>query len=117
MSPSKKKQKAPKPAGAKPAPKSKAPTKHPAPAKPDAPEKSAITHDRDPRLPAPGTVIERVYKEKTYRVEVLDQGFRFDGREWRSLTAIAKEITKAPAISGPRFFGLAKPAAGKENAK
>lgn len=111
MSNSKKKQKAPKPAAAKPAPKSKAP------AKPDAPAKSAVTHDRDPRMPAPGTVIERVYKAKPYRVEVLEQGFKFDGREWRSLTAIAKEITKAPAISGPRFFGIDKPAAAKEQAK
>ena len=62
-------------------------------------------------------MIERVYKKQTYTVEVIERGFKYDGREWRSLTAIAKEITKAPAISGPRFFGIAKPAAGKENAK
>lgn len=117
MSNSKKKQKSTKAAAAKPAPKSKAPGQTPAPAKPDAPTKSAVTHDRDPRMPAPGTVIERVYKAKSYRIEVLEQGFKFDGRDWRSLTAIAKEITKAPAISGPRFFGIAKPAAGKEMAK
>lgn len=90
--------------------------KKPAPVKKSAAAVAAPT-EHDAGLPAPGTTIERVYKEKTYRVEVLEQGFRFDGREWRSLTAIAKEITKAPAISGPRFFGLAKPAAGKENAK
>jgi len=117
MSNSKKKQKAPKPAAARPAPKSKAPAKTPAPAKPDAPAKPAATRDRDPRLPAPGAVIERVYKAKPYRVEVLERGFKFDGREWRSLTAVAKDITKAPAISGPRFFGLDEPAAAKEQAK
>ena len=61
---------------------------------------AAPSSERAARLPASGSAIERVYKQKTYRVEVLDKGFRFDGREWRSLTAIAKEITKAPAISG-----------------
>ena len=92
----------------------------PVAAKKPAPVKKAATPaptERDARLPAPGTTIERVYKKQTYIVEVADGGFRYDGREWRSLTAIAKEITKAPAISGPRFFGRAKPAAGKENAK
>ncbi len=89
--------------------KSKKATK-PAPAKKPS---ATAPSERDPRLPAPGTTIERVYKKKTYTVEVLDLGFRFDGREWRSLTAIAKEITKAPAISGPRFFGIAKPATAK----
>ncbi len=88
-------------------------TAKPAPAK----KPVAAPTERDPRQPAPGTTIERVYKKQTYTVEVVNGGFKYDGREWRSLTAIAKEITKAPAISGPRFFGLAKPAAGKENAK
>ena len=117
MSSSKKKQKTPKPTAAKPAPKSKAPAQTQVPAKPEAPAKPAPMHDRDPSLPAPGTVIEHVYKAKPYRVEVLERGFKFDGREWRSLTAIAKAITKAPAISGPRFFGIAEPAAAKEQAK
>ena len=92
--------------------KSKKPTK-PVPAKKPA----AVPSERDPRLLAAGTTIERVYKKKTYTVEALDQGFKFDGREWRSLTAIAKEITKAPAISGPRFFGLAQPATATGKAK
>ncbi|MCC7137607.1 MAG: DUF2924 domain-containing protein [Planctomycetes bacterium] len=117
MSSSKKQQKVSKPAAAKPSPKPKPPAKPRVPAKPEAPAKPAPTPDRDPRLPAAGTVIERVYKAKPYRVEVLERGFKFDGREWRSLTAIAKEITKAPAISGPRFFGIDDPAAAKEPAK
>lgn len=93
--------------------KSKKSTK-PAPAKKPA---AAAPTERNSRVPAPGTTIERVYKKKTYAVEVLDSGFKFDGREWRSLTAIAKEITKAPAISGPRFFGIAEPAATTGKAK
>jgi len=35
----------------------------------------------------------------------LDDGFEFEGRLYRSLTQIAREITGAH-WSGPRFFGL-----------
>jgi hypothetical protein len=38
-------------------------------------------------------------------VIVLEAGFEWRGRQWRSLTAIAREITGA-RWSGPRFFGL-----------
>jgi hypothetical protein len=75
---------------------------------------------RDPRLPAPGTTIERVYKGKTLKIEVLEHGFRFDGKDWRSSTALAKHITGAAAISGPRFLGFDRPAektAAKDAAK
>jgi hypothetical protein len=63
---------------------------------------------RDPRLPAPGTTIKREYLGKRYEVEVLVRGFRFEGKEWHSLTGIALAITKYPAISGPLFFGIAQ---------
>jgi hypothetical protein len=94
-------------------------SKKPVEAKKSEPSKmhAAAPTERDPRLPAPGTTIDRVYKKKTYAVEVLDRGFKFDGREWRSLTAIAKAITKAPAISGPRFFGIVQPASTTGKAK
>jgi hypothetical protein len=65
------------------------------------------TKERDPRLPATGATLARTYKGKEYRVTVLDAGFRFDGREWRSLTAIARAVTGYPAISGPAWFGIA----------
>ena len=57
------------------------------------------TRARDPRLPATGATLARTYKGKEYRVTVLDAGFRFDGKEWRSLTAIARAVTGYPAIS------------------
>ena len=66
------------------------------------------TKDRDPRLPAAGTTLARTYKGKEYRVTVLDAGFRFDGKDWRSLTAIARAVTGYPAISGPAWFGIAE---------
>ncbi|MCF6305500.1 MAG: DUF2924 domain-containing protein [Rhodobacteraceae bacterium] len=49
----------------------------------------------------------REWNGRTYQVEVLTKGFRMDGREYRSLTAIAKKITGAN-WSGPRFFGLTR---------
>jgi hypothetical protein len=68
--------------------------------------------DRDPRLPAAGATLSRTYKGKEYRVTVLDAGFRFDGKDWRSLTAIARAVTGYPAISGPAWFGIAERGTG-----
>ena len=42
---------------------------------------------------------------RTYQVETLDNGYRFDGKTYPSLTAITKRIT-GTHWSGPRFFGL-----------
>ena len=42
-----------------------------------------------------------------HSVVVLDDAFEFEGRRYRSLTQIAREITGAH-WSGPRFFGLTK---------
>ncbi len=53
----------------------------------------------------PGTRLVRQWREQTYRVLVLDEGFQFEDRHYRSLTPIAREITGA-AWSGPRFFGV-----------
>lgn len=69
------------------------------------------TRERDPRLPAPGTVLTRKYKDREIRVTVLEDGFRWDGKEYRSLTAIARLATGYPAISGPAWFSLTERAA------
>lgn len=55
---------------------------------------------RDPRLPAAGTTLVRPYKGKDYRVTVLEDGFRYDGREFRSLSKLASEITGQESING-----------------
>lgn len=52
-----------------------------------------------------GAHLVREWNGRTYRVEVVDGGYRHDGRVYRSLTAIARQITGAN-WSGPRFFGL-----------
>ncbi len=52
-----------------------------------------------------GTHLVREWNGRSYQVEVIDGGFRMDGKEWKSPSAIAKHITGA-TWSGPRFFGL-----------
>jgi len=61
------------------------------------------SHDR--RLPMPGTVINREYKENIYQVKVLEDGFEYEGRVIKSLSAIAKEITGSH-WNGFKFFNL-----------
>jgi len=68
---------------------------------------------RDDRLPAPGTVLTRTYKGHQYRVTVLPGGFEYEGRAFRSLSAVAHAITGSH-WNGMLFFGLAKKNAAKE---
>lgn len=60
---------------------------------------------RDARLPIPGTVIKKVYKNKPLEVKVLDKGFEYNGKVYRSLSGIAKEVT-GMVWNGFLFFGL-----------
>lgn len=53
----------------------------------------------------PGSRLVRVWNGKTHQVEVLEKGFVWNERRFRSLSAIAREITGV-RWSGPRFFGL-----------
>lgn len=59
------------------------------------------------RIPAlrPGGRLLREWNGITHVVDVTDAGFVWKGETWRSLSAIAREITGAH-WSGPRFFGL-----------
>lgn len=60
---------------------------------------------RDQRLPIPGTIITKKYKDQLIEVKVLDKGFEYKGKQYRSLTAISEEITKSH-WSGFDFFEL-----------
>jgi Protein of unknown function (DUF2924) len=64
-------------------------------------------HPTDPRLPAPGSAIIRQYKGRTIRVVVLEagKGFEYDGDRYRTLSAVAKKVTRSH-INGFRFFRL-----------
>src|SRR5438067_12661130 len=53
----------------------------------------------------PGTRLIREWQGRTYEVVVLDDGFSWQGTQYRSLSAIARKIT-GTAWSGPLFFGL-----------
>ena len=61
-------------------------------------------HGRDPRLPIPGTVIAKTYKGKKLEVKVLEKSFEYKGKVYRSLSAIAKDIT-GNIWNGFLFFG------------
>ena len=61
--------------------------------------------NRDPRLPIPGTIIAKVYKGKKLEVKALEKGFEYKGKVYRSLSAIAKDIT-GNIWNGFLFFGL-----------
>ena len=52
-----------------------------------------------------GAQLVREWNGRTYRVDVVEGGYRFDGQLLTSLSAIARRIT-GTAWSGPRFFGL-----------
>lgn len=52
-----------------------------------------------------GARLIRDWNGKANVVDVLAEGFLFEGKLYRSLSAIAREITGAH-WSGPRFFGL-----------
>jgi hypothetical protein len=60
---------------------------------------------RDRRLPLPGTVITKHYKDIVLQVKVLEKGFEYNGKSYRTLSRIACEVTGAH-LSGFAFFGL-----------
>jgi Protein of unknown function (DUF2924) len=56
-----------------------------------------------------GTILVREWQGNAHRVTVLDDGVSFNGKRYRSLSEVAREITGS-RWSGPRFFGLRLPA-------
>lgn len=64
-----------------------------------------IQTKRDPRLPQPGSILTRDYRGQSICVEVGETTFRFEDREYRTLSSIAKEVTGGH-WNGFRFFGL-----------
>ena len=62
---------------------------------------------RDGRLPAVGAVITKKYHGQNLEVKVLENGFEYQGKIYKSISRVAMEIVKRP-ISGYVFFGLSK---------
>ncbi|MFI4912935.1 MAG: DUF2924 domain-containing protein [Sedimentisphaeraceae bacterium JB056] len=67
---------------------------------------SQIYDSKPSSLPL-GIQLERIYKGRRIVVTIVDNGIRYEGRLYRSLTAVAKEVTGSHT-SGKLFFGLNK---------
>ena len=78
-------------------------------------EKATMAVDPGVVLKA-GTTLVRQWRGHTHTVLVHKDGFEHEGQRYRSLTAIAEQITEAH-WSGPRFFGLTKHASALAGAK
>jgi len=83
----------------------------------DAALSTTTTEPRDPRVPPVGTVVRRVFDGKTHEVTVCVEGFEYEGRKYKTLSAIANQIAGS-RWNGFLFFGLKKPgaAASEESA-
>jgi hypothetical protein len=56
-------------------------------------------------MPPSGSRLRREYGGVIHEVEVLEAGFRYAGKDFNTLTAVAEAIT-GTHYPGPRFFGL-----------
>jgi len=63
-------------------------------------------------LPAPGTKLARTWRGQRIEVTVTRDGIEYEGRIYRSLTAVAKTVTGSH-LSGRAFFGLTRRKAAK----
>lgn len=88
-----------------------------APTPPTDASKETKTRERDPRLPPPGTVIRKLDRQGNARCEcvVEDEGIRYNGRLYRSLSAAALVATKdlgtpMRSVNGFAWWGIVKPA-------
>ena len=62
---------------------------------------------RADRLPLPGTILTRDYKGTMIQVQVLPNGFEYQGEVYKSLSAVAKAVT-GQHVNGFAFFRLSQ---------
>ena len=81
---------------------------------PEGPSGMATTvgRHRDARLPAPGTILRRAFRDQNITVHVLERGFQYEGAVYPSLSAVARHIS-GTQWNGFSFFRLHS-AAGKK---
>ena len=75
---------------------------------PAAPTRGHVRNDKPRKsndLPRPGTVLQREWHGQQIRVEVLEDGFAWNGDRYGSLSAVARAVTGA-RWNGRLFFGL-----------
>jgi hypothetical protein len=73
----------------------------------NAAEENATGSSKRPqtRMAQSGTILIREWQGIAHRVTMLEDGVSFNGKRYRSLSEVAREITGS-RWSGPRFFGL-----------
>jgi hypothetical protein len=59
----------------------------------------------DPRVPPPGTQLIKRYKDETLTITVLEDGYQYGERVYKSLSAIARQVT-GTQWNGYVFFDL-----------
>jgi hypothetical protein len=64
-------------------------------------------YPRDRRLPRPGTWLTRQFRGQSVAVEVLEKGFRYQERVYKSLSAVARHVT-GTQWNGFAFFARAQ---------
>ena len=79
-------------------------TKAAAATEPQKPQQEVSTN-RDPRIPAAGTILTRKHKGKDIKVKVLENGFEYEGKTYKSISGLAVHIVGGP-VSGYVFFKL-----------
>ena len=62
---------------------------------------------KDSRIPPVGSIISKTYRGQQVEVKVLENGFEYKGKFYKSISCVAMTITKRQ-ISGYVFFGLIK---------
>ena len=72
---------------------------------PDPEPDRVLPFSSDARLPVAGTLLTRLYKGRQIQVQVLVQGFEYEGAVYTSLSAVATAITGSH-LNGYRFFRL-----------
>jgi hypothetical protein len=63
----------------------------------------------------PGTQMIRQWRDETHIVTAISQGFEWNGQSYKSLSAVAKEIT-GTNWNGYAFFGIKRASMANKNA-
>jgi len=73
--------------------------------KSDQSESKVRSSRLDRRLPIPGSVITKKYRGQTLLVKVLENGFEYNGKIYKTISAVATDIAGVH-WNGYMFFGL-----------
>lgn len=70
-------------------------------------QEQQATKTKDLRIPPIGSIISKTYRGQQVEVKVLENGFEYKGKLYKSISRVAMTITNRQ-ISGYVFFGLSK---------